>query len=122
MSELTVSGLRVVHEIALSGSFTAAARLLGYSQSAISRQVGAIEARQALPVEVFGNEDLSPRNQLLALVGHLQKKQVGKLLDVILVREAVISQNIAVVPQFLNDRIRRHGLPGFPKVGSTQWT
>ena len=50
MSELTVSGLRVVREIALSGSFTAAARLLGYSQSAISRQVGAIEAAAGHPL------------------------------------------------------------------------
>jgi hypothetical protein len=32
MSELTVAGQRVVREIALRGSFTAAARLLGYSQ------------------------------------------------------------------------------------------
>src|ERR1700760_3676431 len=44
MSELTVAGLRVVREIALSGSFTAAAQLLGYSQPAISRQFAAIEA------------------------------------------------------------------------------
>jgi hypothetical protein len=29
MAEVTVSGLRVIREIALSGSFTAAARLLG---------------------------------------------------------------------------------------------
>ncbi|MER6901389.1 LysR family transcriptional regulator, partial [Amycolatopsis sp. NPDC000740] len=43
MGEVTVSGLRVVREIALTGSFTAAARLLGYSQPAISRQVAAME-------------------------------------------------------------------------------
>jgi DNA-binding transcriptional LysR family regulator len=50
MSELTVAGLRVVREIALSGSFTAAARLLGYSQPAISRQVAAIEAAAGYPL------------------------------------------------------------------------
>jgi DNA-binding transcriptional LysR family regulator len=50
MSELTVSGLRVVREIALSGSFTAAARLLGYSQPAISRQVAAMEAAAGYPL------------------------------------------------------------------------
>jgi DNA-binding transcriptional LysR family regulator len=52
MSELTVAGLRVVREIALSGSFTAAARLLGYSQSAISRQVAAVEAAAGYPLFV----------------------------------------------------------------------
>lgn len=52
MSELTVSGLRVVREIALSGSFTAAARLLGYSQPAISRQVAAVEAAAGTPLFV----------------------------------------------------------------------
>ena len=40
----------MVRAIALSGSFTAAARLLGYSQSAISRQVGAIEAAAGHPL------------------------------------------------------------------------
>jgi len=50
MAEVTVSGLRVIHEIALSGSFTAAARLLGYSQPAISRQVAAMEAAAGYPL------------------------------------------------------------------------
>jgi DNA-binding transcriptional LysR family regulator len=52
VSELTISGLRVVREIALSGSFTAAARLLGYSQPAISRQVAAMEAAAGYPLFV----------------------------------------------------------------------
>jgi DNA-binding transcriptional LysR family regulator len=44
MAELTLEGLRVCREVALLGSFTAAARSLGYSQPAISRQVAAMEA------------------------------------------------------------------------------
>jgi DNA-binding transcriptional LysR family regulator len=52
MSELTVAGLRVVREIALSGSFTSAARLLGYSQPAISRQVAAMAAAAGHPLFV----------------------------------------------------------------------
>lgn len=43
MHELTLVGLRVCREIALLGSFSAAARSLGYSQPAISRQVAAME-------------------------------------------------------------------------------
>jgi DNA-binding transcriptional LysR family regulator len=44
MTGLSLTGLRVVREIALTGSFTAAARLLGYTQPTISRQVAAMEA------------------------------------------------------------------------------
>ena len=43
MSELTLAGLRVVQEVAARGSFTAAADALGYTQSAVSRQVAAME-------------------------------------------------------------------------------
>jgi DNA-binding transcriptional LysR family regulator len=44
MADVTLDGLRVCREIALTGSFSAAARALGYSQPAISRQVAAMEA------------------------------------------------------------------------------
>ncbi|WP_258348764.1 helix-turn-helix domain-containing protein [Saccharopolyspora gregorii] len=43
MSELTLTGLRVLVEVARRGSFTATAEALGYTQSAISRQIGAAE-------------------------------------------------------------------------------
>jgi DNA-binding transcriptional LysR family regulator len=41
---MTLVGLRVVHEVARRGSFSAAAVSLGYTQSAVSRQVGAMES------------------------------------------------------------------------------
>lgn len=41
---MTLAGLRVVHEVARQGSFSAAAVSLGYTQSAVSRQVGAMES------------------------------------------------------------------------------
>jgi DNA-binding transcriptional LysR family regulator len=44
MAEMTLVGLRVVHEVARHGSFSAAAAALGYTQSAVSRQVGAMES------------------------------------------------------------------------------
>ena len=42
--DFSPTGLRVLREVAQSGSFTAAARVLGYTQSAVSRQVAALEA------------------------------------------------------------------------------
>jgi DNA-binding transcriptional LysR family regulator len=44
MQEFTLAGLRVVRAVAAAGSFTAAAETLGYTQSAVSRQVAAMEA------------------------------------------------------------------------------
>ncbi|HLU58966.1 MAG TPA: LysR family transcriptional regulator [Pseudonocardia sp.] len=43
MAEMTLAGFRVVHEVAGQGSFSAAAISLGYTQSAVSRQVAAME-------------------------------------------------------------------------------
>ena len=43
MAELSLTGLRILREVASRGSFTAAAESLGYTQSAISRQVAGLE-------------------------------------------------------------------------------
>lgn len=50
MPELTLTGLRVTVEVAQRGSFTAAAESLGYTQSAISRQISATEAAVGSPL------------------------------------------------------------------------
>ena len=47
---LTLVGLRVVQEVAARGSFTAAAGALGYTQSAVSRQVAVMEAAAGAPL------------------------------------------------------------------------
>src|SRR4051812_33386850 len=44
MAELSPAGLRVLREVAQRGSFTAAAAALGYTQSAVSRQVASLES------------------------------------------------------------------------------
>jgi DNA-binding transcriptional LysR family regulator len=43
-ADFSPTGLRVLREVAQWGSFTAAAGVLGYTQSAVSRQVAALEA------------------------------------------------------------------------------
>lgn len=43
-TEFSSTGLRVLREVAQAGSFSAAAHSLGYTQSAVSRQVAALEA------------------------------------------------------------------------------
>jgi len=50
MADFTPTGLRVLVETAQSGSFTAAARALGYTQSAVSRQVAALESTAGRPL------------------------------------------------------------------------
>lgn len=48
--DVTVTGLRVVREVARRGSITAAATALGYTQSAVSRQVATTESAAGQPL------------------------------------------------------------------------
>jgi DNA-binding transcriptional LysR family regulator len=50
MAELSLTGLRVLREVASLGSFTAAAKSLGYTQSAVSRQVAGLETAAGTPL------------------------------------------------------------------------
>jgi DNA-binding transcriptional LysR family regulator len=43
-ADFSTSGLRILREVAQAGSFSAAAHSLGYTQSAVSRQVATLEA------------------------------------------------------------------------------
>ncbi len=43
-ADVSPTGLRVLREVAQAGSFSAAAGSLGYTQSAVSRQVATLEA------------------------------------------------------------------------------
>ena len=50
MTDLTLTGLRVVLEVARTGSFSATAERLGYTQSAVSRQVAVTEKAVGTPL------------------------------------------------------------------------
>jgi DNA-binding transcriptional LysR family regulator len=67
MAEITLAGLRVLREVADRGSFTAAAAPLGYTQSAISRQVAALEGAAGAPLfaRVARGVTLTPAGEAL---------------------------------------------------------
>ncbi|MFG2970538.1 LysR family transcriptional regulator [Streptomyces sp. NPDC048288] len=68
MADFTLTGLRVVQAVVDTGSFTAAADALGYTQSAVSRQVAAMEAAAGAPLFVRGARGVvpSPAGMILA--------------------------------------------------------
>lgn len=68
--EVTITGLRVVQEVAARGSFTAAADALDYTQSAVSRQVAAME--QAVGSRLFERQPrgVSPTRAGRVLLAH----------------------------------------------------
>ncbi|MEU1306060.1 LysR family transcriptional regulator [Streptomyces shenzhenensis] len=70
MTGVTLVGLRVVREVAATGSFSEAAASLGYTQSAVSRQVKAVES--ALGANLFerGARGVTPTEAGLAFVRH----------------------------------------------------
>lgn len=70
MTELTLLGLRVVSEVAAHGSFTAAADALGYTQSAVSRQVAAMEQASGSPLFERLARGVRPTDAGLVLLRH----------------------------------------------------
>ncbi len=61
------------------------------------------EPDETVPVQPCGNERVLVVGRLGALVGHLEEEQVGELLDVVAVGEPVVAEQIAVVPELLDD-------------------
>jgi DNA-binding transcriptional LysR family regulator len=76
MAEFNLTGLRVLREIAAQGSFTAAARSLGYTQSAISRQVASLEAAARTPLF-----ERSARGVSITDAGAALLRRAGTVLD-----------------------------------------
>ena len=76
MADLNVTGLRVLREVAARGSFTAAAKTLGYTQSAVSRQVAALEGAAGTPLF-----DRSARGVRPTEAGQALLQRAGTVLD-----------------------------------------
>jgi DNA-binding transcriptional LysR family regulator len=76
MADLSLTGLRVLREVAARGSFTAAAESLGYTQSAVSRQVAGLET--AAGAALF---DRTARGVRLTDAGGALLRRAGTVLD-----------------------------------------
>lgn len=74
--EFSLAGLRILREVAERGTFTAAAQALGCTQSAISRQVAALE--QATGAQLF---DRQPGGVRLTTAGHALLRHAHVALD-----------------------------------------
>jgi DNA-binding transcriptional LysR family regulator len=87
----------VIREIALSGSFTAAARLLGYSQPAISRQVAAMEAAAGHPLFIR-----EPRGVRVSAAGAIVVEHAGRILAGV----DALQQDLAALGDRLAGRVK----------------
>lgn len=76
VAELTLTGLRVVLEVGRAGSFSAAADRLGYTQSAISRQIAVTES--VVGTALF---ERHARGVRLTAAGEVLVRHAGKVLD-----------------------------------------
>ena len=76
MPEPTLAALRVFRAVAELGSFTAAAKALGYTQSAVSRQVASLEASAGEPL--FEREQYGVR---LTSAGSRLVPRIARALD-----------------------------------------
>ena len=71
----------------------------------------AVSVKQRLPVEAGGDERGPVERLLDKFIGHLEKEQIGELLNIVLVAQPIVTEDVAVVPELGNeDRSRTHRL------------
>jgi DNA-binding transcriptional LysR family regulator len=102
VSELTLAGLRVVLEVARTGSFSAAAERLDYTQSAVSRQVAVTEKAAGAPLF-----ERHARGVRLTAAGEVLVRHAGQVLDGV----AAASQELAGLRDRLAGRLVVGGFP-----------
>ena len=107
MPDLTLTGLRVVLEVARTGSFSAAAERLGYTQSAVSRQVAVTEKAAGTPLFERHARGTRPTPAGEALARH-----AGQVLDEI----AAATQELAGMRDRLAGRLVVAGFPAAAAV------
>ncbi|MEU4288539.1 LysR family transcriptional regulator [Kribbella sp. NPDC026596] len=75
-SDVSLVALRVFREVAERGTFTAAATALGYTQSAVSRQIASLERAAGAPLLERRREGV-----LLTAAGHVVLRNAAGVLD-----------------------------------------
>jgi len=102
VSELTLIGLGVVVEVSRAGSFSAAADRLGYTQSAVSRQVAASE--KAVGDELFHR---GPRGVRPTPAGEALVRRASRVLEEV----AAVTQELAGMRDRLAGTVAVGGYP-----------
>ena len=69
----------------------------------VIEQLVAVFLDEARPTVLLRHRALLVIRRLSALVGHFEEQQIGELFDVVAVRHTVVAQDVAVVPEFLDD-------------------
>src|ERR671920_898049 len=103
---LDVKRLRVLHEVARQGSFSAAADALSYTQSAISQQIAALERETATTLVDRGARGIRLTDAGEALVRHA---------DGILTRITDAEAELEAIAGLAAGRLR---LGSFPTAGA----
>jgi DNA-binding transcriptional LysR family regulator len=104
---LDVKRLRVLKEVAQQGSFSGAGEALGYTQSAISQQVAALERETGSTLVERGARGIRLTDAGQALVDHA---------DGILARIAAAEEELDAIAGLRGGRLR---LASFPTAGAT---
>src|SRR2546423_6669569 len=106
---LDVKRLRVLREVAQQGSFSAAGDALGYTQSAVSQQIAALERETGTTLVARGARGVRLRltDAGRALVDHA---------DGILARMAAAEEELEAIAGLRGGRLR---LASFPTAGAT---
>lgn len=104
---LDVRRLRVLHEVARQGSFSAAADALSYTQSAVSQQIATLERETGTTLVHRGRGGVQLTDAGRALVGHT---------EVVVARLAEAERELAAIAGLRGGRIR---LASFPSAGAT---
>src|SRR2546429_8173148 len=102
---LDVKRLKVLREVARTGSFSAAAEELGYTQPAVSQQISALEREAGTRLLQRGARGVTLTDAGRALVDHS---------DAILARLAAAEEELEAIAGLRGGRLR---LPAFPTPG-----
>lgn len=132
--DFSPTGLRVLREVAQTGSFSAAAASLGYTQSAVSRQVAALESaagrrlfergRQGVALNPAGTRLLTSAVRVLDELESARRELAGEQTDGRPVRlgafpiavAGLVPQALAALPEQLNVTLREGTTPALTRA------